>query len=116
MEKINLSSLEGNTLVFHADYLTPILAQELRDLLKEGEATTEEWYIAEEHSWVPDARRMLDNYIENEADDMYEGWVENAFACMNKEQVCKIDVILEKMFDDSTRKYYVATQEVDVTK
>lgn len=116
MEKINLSSLEGNTLVLHADYPTPFSVQELRYLLKEGETTTEEWYIAEEHRWAPDARHMLDNYIENEADDMYEGWEDNAFACINKEQICKIDAILEKMFDDSTRNYYVATKEIDVTK
>lgn len=69
MEKINLSSLEGNTLVLHADYPTPFSVQELRDLLKEGETTTEEWYVAEEHSWVPDARRMLDVYIENEREN-----------------------------------------------
>ena len=116
MEKINLSNLGKDILVFHADYLTPISAQELRELLKEGEATTEEWYVAEKRKWTPDARYMLNNYIENEADAMYEGWEDNAFACINKEWVHKIDAIIEKMFDDSTRNYYVATQEIDVTK
>lgn len=116
MEKINLSSLGEDTLVFHADYLTPISTQELRYLLKEGEVTTEEWYVAEKRKWVPDARYMLDSYIENEADAMYEGWEDNAFACVNKEWVYKIDAILEKMFDDGTRTYYVGTQEIDVTK
>lgn len=117
MEKIKLSSLEDEALVLHVDYyFTLISAQELRDMLKEGEVTTEEWYIAEKRKWVPDARYMLDSYIENEADAMYEGWEDNAFACVNKEWVHKIDAILEKMFDESTRTYYVGTQEIDVTK
>ena len=116
MEKIKLSSLEDEVLVLHVDYLTPISAQELRDLLKEGEASTEEWYVTEKRKWTPDARYMLNTYIENEADAMYEDWEDNAFACVNKEWVYKIDDILEKMFDESTRTYYVGTQEIDVMK
>jgi len=119
LKQIELSKLKDSDYVCN-EYGMLISVGELRESMESDEATTTGWFLAEKRTWVPDARYMLENYIDNEKDDMYEGWEDNALACVNKEAnkewIYKLDKLLAELFDDSVRTYFEGTQEIDTTK
>ncbi|AGY47389.1 hypothetical protein [Bacillus phage SBSphiJ6] len=74
-----------------------------------------DWYTIKRKKWRPDATRMLEGYIEDELDDMYDDWDERAWDCLPDEVVSKIQGILNEAFKgDYATAYWTYEQPVDI--
>lgn len=95
------------------------VAELKREILELGEPhhETDTWFIIKKKKWKPDVVRMVEQYIENEYDDMYEDWDERAMECMTDEHLNKIQEILNEAFkgEDATVYWsYEESVEIDI--
>lgn len=120
MAKLKLSELADETKVSHENTQTIWTAAKLRrEIIELGEPhhKVTNWYTVKKQKWSPDANRMVENYIENESDEMYEDWDERAIECITDEIVAKIQSIMDEAFkDDYATTYwsYETSVEIDV--
>ena len=88
------------------------------EILELGEPHHEHrpYYVLKEHRWKPDAKYMLERYIESEYDEMYEDWDERALDCIEKSNcIERIQAILDDVLsDDHVSKYWTCEQEVEI--
>lgn len=124
MKKLKLSQL-GEDVALISEYTSLVYtAGEIKSkILSFGEPHHEDsWYIAEEKEWIPDARYMIDSYIEREADDMYEDFGQRAADdIMTKDVIGKIQKILDDRMNLITSiktiaDYYGEEQQLDKAK
>lgn len=115
-EKVKLSELSDETVVSYEEASYTLTVAELKEELKnDDEAAERTWYVVEAQTWQPDARHMLDNYIENEYQDMYEDWDETATDCITSEVVDKIQAILDEAFKSpSVQNYWTLEKEIEM--
>lgn len=108
-ESVKLSSLPADTLVSYEDARYTLTAAELIEKVTEGEyGEWLTWYVATEKRWQPNAKYMLERYIENEYDELYEEWDEKAFDCLNQDHYDRIQAVLDEAFKgDSATVYWV---------
>lgn len=72
MDSVKLYDLDGDVLVCREDD-SPITARELKSMWGDGTVNTSDyWAVAVPAVWTPDAETMIDDYIQNASDDMYE--------------------------------------------
>ncbi|SFV08062.1 hypothetical protein [Alicyclobacillus macrosporangiidus] len=69
-------------------------------------------YIAEERTWRPSARKMLDDYIDSVTEDLYDEAVERLSEAMTPEMIAAVQYILDKAF--GAIGYYEAGEEIFV--
>ncbi len=74
---VKLSELALDIEVIEEDR-TPTTVEEMIDEIKDGYFPIGQVYLAIKGQWGPNAKRMIQYYIENEADGMYEDWDERA--------------------------------------
>ncbi|WP_017728546.1 hypothetical protein [Halalkalibacterium ligniniphilum] len=101
MEKLKLSELSDDIEVSIEESSTVYTVAELkREIIELGEPHDESsWYTITRKKWIPDARGMVEGYIESEYDNMYEDWDERAWDCvMNHGAIDKIQAILNETF------------------
>jgi hypothetical protein len=118
-ETVKLSELPNETLVSYEDARYTLTVEELRVRIASGEESENHaWYVATEKRWMPDAEYMLERYIENEYDEMYEDWDERAMDCLKDEHYTRIQAILDEAFkEDHATKYWLldgAEVEIDI--
>lgn len=87
-DKVKLSELPDDVVVSREEstcfYEVGELKREITQL-NEPHHKYDDWYICNDATWNPDAKYMLENYIENEAGDMYEDWDDKATDCVTPE-------------------------------
>lgn len=93
-----------------------ITAGELRsDLERDGDldVASDSWRTIQRKSWKPDARDMIEKYIEDEYDEMYEEWDSRAMECLEHEHFQKIQEVLDEAFKgDSATAYWSYEKDV----
>jgi hypothetical protein len=74
------------------------------------------WFIAEPAKWEPDAKGMIERYIDSEYDEMYEDWDQRIWSCFNEEDFEKIQSILDEVVkrDNGVTNYYNFGKEVEI--
>ncbi|KQN96921.1 hypothetical protein [Paenibacillus sp. Leaf72] len=119
-ESIKLSVLAADTILGYEDARYTLTAEELRQKLADGEYTSEiTWYVATGRQWAPDAKKMVEQYIENENNnDLYEGWDARAYKCMKPEHYERIQIIMDEAFKSTYATQYWTLEgpivEIDV--
>lgn len=115
-EKVKLTDLPDNEIVSYEDATYVLTVSEFKEeLKKDDDVLNKTWYVAKSQTWQPDARYMLDNYIENEYQELYEDWDERANDCITDEVVNQIQAILDKAFnDDSVKNYWTLEKQIEI--
>jgi len=102
VKKLKLSQLNDDVEVSIEESHTVYTVAELkREIIESGEPHHESpnWYTIKRQKWTPDARSMLESYIDSEQDDMYEDWDERAWDCLINHGVFeKFQAILNETF------------------
>ncbi|MCC2528214.1 hypothetical protein LKL24_12390 [Bacillus halotolerans] len=118
MKKLKLSELPDQTEIGIEDSNTISTVEEVKSGIQrygEPHHLNGDWYTVKRRKWRPDANRMIDVYIENELDDMYENWDEHAWDCLPDDVVCKIQLILNEAFKgDRATSYWTYEQPVEI--
>lgn len=89
-----------------------IIEEGTEDLRKDG------WYVANKETWKPSAQQMLEQYLDNESDDMYEDFSENVYHSL-KDVLPKIQDILNQTLENDSvcdvyRCDYTRPVEIDM--
>lgn len=106
---ILLSEVPENEELSYEDGSFTLTPSELRKRIEEGEGLQNHtWYVCTPQRWNPDAKYMLDRYIEDEYNNgMYEEWDARASECLCQEHYDKIQAVLDDAFkDDYVTKYW----------
>ncbi|OAB36994.1 hypothetical protein PMSD_09970 [Paenibacillus macquariensis subsp. defensor] len=99
--KLKLSEIDDDIEIGRYDTNVRYTVAELkREIIELGEShhKNDDWHILIGQTWVPSAKRMIENYIENECDDMYEDWDERANDCITLEHQQRIQAVLDEAF------------------
>ena len=107
--KLKLSQLDDDVQVSCERETSVYTAGELKREIREFNKPINEddkWYVVSPAKWKPDAREMLENYIEYEYQDMYEDWDERALDSLDKGMLETIQGILENTFGLSVTDYW----------
>ena len=111
-----LEDLPDDKLVCSEYFSYVMTVAELKIELENGnnDSFSEEvWYTAKPMRWNPDARYMLDSYIENEYQEMYEDWDGLASEYITDEVVDKIQKILDDAFSgEHVKQYYTLEKPI----
>lgn len=108
MKELKLSQL-ADDIELAAEGSSVYTVEELkREILEFGEPHHEldNWSTVKKKKWKPDAQWMIQCYIENEHNQMYESWDEVAMNCVSNVLVQNIQTLLDEAFDDSSVKTY----------
>lgn len=114
---VKLSELKDDVMVSFPEshYARSIL--ELKKALEEKEydALNECWYTVSKQEWKPDAFAMIENYLEDESCEIYDGWIDNAFDCIDEGVVGKIQKILDNVLGKkSVAEYWQLDERVEL--
>ncbi len=116
MKKLKLSQLPDVTEIASDSRFGVTTVEELKDeILNDGYEVTGEWFTVKKKEWKPDARWMIESYIENEYDQMYEDWDERAKDCISDDLVSKMQNLLDEAFKGSAvRDYWEWDKDVEI--
>lgn len=95
MEKVKLSTLSKDEIVIIDGDDTVNTVEDILgdiDFFKE-----EDVYTTIPHNALFDSKYIIDNAIEDEYQDMYEGWYESIKADVTKEDIKEIQVIFDRI-------------------
>ena len=121
MKELKLSQLADETEISLEESNRIYTVAELkREILELGEEHHLEgdWYTVTHEKWTPNAEYMVNTYIEQEEDQMYEDWGVQAIAHVSDEQINQIQKILDTAFENSSIKDYWKYDkliEIDIT-
>ncbi|MEK4247125.1 hypothetical protein MKZ20_17650 [Psychrobacillus sp. FSL K6-2684] len=95
------------------------VAQVKREILELNEKhhLAGEWYTVDRVKWEPCALSMVVQYFEDQEDDMYEDWSEQALKQISNETIQQIQTLLNEAFKGSSVNdvwKYDITIEIDV--
>ncbi|KQY83752.1 hypothetical protein ASD24_29535 [Paenibacillus sp. Root52] len=97
--KVKLSELPEITQLSYEGATCTYTIQQVRTLISEdAEWAAYDWHVCTPVTWKPSAKKMIENYIEQEHQNMYEEWDVQAAACVTTENITEIQVIIDKMF------------------
>lgn len=100
-------------------YTVAELKAELLDPICDDEFFYKQWFLIERKRWKPDAQSMVESFIDNEYQDMYEDWDERAMDCFNKNIITELQDILDKAFKSDYATVYwnhAEAIEIDIAK
>lgn len=108
MAELKLSQLADDVVIANSDALKVWTVEELKNEIEEfGNKGIGQWFIAKPQEWQPCAQSMIENYIDSQADGMYEDWDERALDCVSEELIQKMQALLDEAFKgDSVKTYY----------
>ncbi|WFA86485.1 hypothetical protein [Paenibacillus amylolyticus] len=99
--KVKLSQLTEDTQLSFEGATCAYTALQVRELISEdGEWALYDWQVCSPRTWKPSAETMIDNYIDQERDEMYEEWDVDAAGKVTKEGFAEIQAVIEKMFGE----------------
>lgn len=116
---LKLSELSDDVLIGQEDSGTQYTVADMKhEILSLGEPHHEykPYYVLKEKRWKPNARYMLERYIENEYDEMYEDWDERAMDCVKSHNLIeRIQELFDEAFKgDHVSKYWTCEQKVEI--
>lgn len=95
MKKVKLSTLSKNKIVIVSGYS---VINTIEDILEDiSSYRNEKVYTTIPRNASFDAKYIIDNAIENEYQDMYEGWYESIKGDVRKEDVEEIQAIFDRI-------------------
>lgn len=99
----------------HCAYTVEELKRDLLDPTADDYLLTKDWHLIERKRWRPNARGMIDDYIENEYSNMYEDWDEQAQDCISDDVIAQIQAVLDEAFKgDSATQYWNHTERIEI--
>lgn len=118
-KKLKLSELADDVELSVEETSTVYTVAELkREILELGEShhNTPNWCTVVRQRWLPSANNMLDTYIENEHQDLYEDWDERAWDIVVEHDLeKKIQSLLDEAFkDDFATSYWTYDKPVEI--
>lgn len=113
VKTVKLSELANDAIVSYEDANYTLTAAELREAIANDDENLEKgWYLAVEQCWHPNAKRMIESYIEGEYDNMYEDWDERAIDAV-KPYIEQIQSVLDEAFSgDHATKYWTLEDKI----
>src|SRR6185312_8556812 len=117
MEELKLSELAEDVELAKEETSSIFTVAELKhEILNFGDEDhfIGQWFTVEKKKWKPDAQWMIQCYIENEHDQMYEDWDEVAMDCVSDVLVQNIQTLLDEAFDTSARTYCEWDKPVEI--
>lgn len=117
-EVLKLSELEDDVKIGreeHNEFYT--VAELKREIIEFGEPCHEHtnWYTIKMHRWKPSAECMIEDYIENQYQDMYEDWDDRANDCITEDIMKRLQTILDEAFSgDHATVYWTFEQPVEI--
>lgn len=119
--KLKLSMLPDDTEIATQQYLSTIYTAEdlKKEIIELGEAhhLVDGWYTVTRKEWRPDARSMLEDYIQNQYESgyLYEDWDERARDCASDILIQNMQTLLEEAFDgESVKSYWEWDKPVEI--
>lgn len=114
-----LTELNNDLEVSYEDAGCAYTVQELKQILFDptidDDLREKDWYLIERKRWQPDAKGMIDDYIENESSYKYDDWEEQAQDCITDEVVAKIQAVLGEAFKgNSVTEYWELTERIEL--
>ena len=107
MDTVLLEDLKNDEMVSFEDANYTLTVSQLKEeLMEDSETAKKTWYVAVPETWTPDARSMLETYLENEYQEMYEDWDERAADCVTDDVVQKLQAIMDDAFKSPNVKNY----------
>lgn len=95
-------------------YTVAELKREIKELGVEHHLY-DDWYRIQKRRWSPNAKDMIDYYIEVEYSMMYEGWGEKAQDCICDAVIGKLQAALDEAFkDDYATVYWTFEEKVEI--
>lgn len=115
-EIIKLSELSDDIEVSYDDSHTVWSVKKLkRDLKNDTYLHTKVWHTIERHEWNPCAKYMIESYIENEYQEMYDSWNEKAMDCITDDVTNKVQAILNDAFkEDTVKNYWSLEKQIEI--
>lgn len=115
---LKLSELPNETeLSVEESNITYTVGELKREILELGEPHHElnNWYTIKKRKWKPNAHLMVERYIDNEFEDMYEDWDERAMECLNETVIENIQQLLDEAFKgDHATVYWTHEEPVEI--
>lgn len=120
---LKLSELSSDSLLYREDWSGSYTAEELKHELVNLDAETAKeyrestWCLGDECEWRPNARYMLEAYIESESDNMFEDWDETVSPeLLDKDFVAKVQELLDEGVKSANTSYleFVAYVAIDL--
>lgn len=112
---IKLSELPSDTLIGREE-MTPMRVSDVIEEMRMGEPHADHvWYLTETHYWRPDAAKMVNRYLENESDEMYEDWDERADDVFGM-LIPQIQALMDELTDlhkEHVSVYYTCGDEIE---
>lgn len=105
MENLKLSQLNGDIEIsLEESHSVMTVAQVKREILELNEEhhLAGEWYTVNRVRWEPCALSMVVQYVEDQEEDMYEDWSEQALKYIPNETIQQIQILLNEAFKGST--------------
>lgn len=115
--KRKLSDLSGDVLLCREGYWhVYTVADLIAEIQKLGgdHHMHDDWFIVTPTVWEPSAEDMIEEYLENTYQNMYESWLEKANDCVTGEIIAKIQKILDEAFTDDVKEYYEFGEPVEI--
>ncbi|MGC5327002.1 hypothetical protein [Brevibacillus sp. SYSU BS000544] len=101
---LKLSELADDVEIGREEHSVKYTVAELkREITELGEPHHEnnDWFTVKPERWQPSAERMIEVYLDNEYQDMYEDWDERANDCFTDDVKQRIQAILDEAFSSS---------------
>ncbi|NEZ43799.1 hypothetical protein [Paenibacillus alvei] len=115
---LKLSELADDVELGREEHSTVYTVAELkREIIELGEPhhKYKHWYTIENQRWEPSAERMIEDYIDNQYPDMYEGWEERASDCITEDVLQRLQAILDEAFSsDHATVYWTFEEPVEI--
>lgn len=74
-----------------------------------------QWFTIDRKQWKPNAEQMIDSYIENEDDDLYEDFYSVAMSEIPKTTIENIQSLLDGVFNNSSvSEYWTCETPVEI--
>ncbi|MEW9106795.1 hypothetical protein [Paenibacillus sp.] len=115
---LKLSELADDVEIGRVDcneiYTVAELKREIRELGADHHKKPD-WHTTKSQRWQPSAQRMIEDYIDNQYPDMYEGWEDRANDCITEDVLQRLQAILDDAFSsDHATVYWTFEQPVEI--
>ncbi|KXZ17913.1 hypothetical protein AXI59_01295 [Bacillus nakamurai] len=114
---MKLSELPGEMEIAASNNLSLLYTvDEVKAEIEGGEPHHEDrWFIIERREWKPNVDLMIDRYLDDVDEDMYEGFYEKAKANISDDVIQKIQLILEGALNKpNITDYWTLEEEVNI--
>lgn len=118
MMKLKLSELSDEIeLTIEESSFTYTVAELKHEITELGEPhhLSSNWYTINRKRWNPNASTMIERYIDNEFEDMYEDWDVRAMECLHDTVIENLQTIVDEAFESNyATEYWTCDKPVEI--